>query len=56
VRGMAVAEAGTGRQLEDPVVQEAKAQMKNSPVGEGELCSLEVQARRLGEHVEDRQT
>jgi hypothetical protein len=48
--------AGTGRQLEDPLVQEAEVQMKDSPVGEGELCGLEVQARRLGEHVEDRQT
>jgi hypothetical protein len=51
-----MAEAGTGRQLEDPLLQEAEAQMKDSPVREGELCGLEVQARRLGEHVEDRQT
>jgi hypothetical protein len=29
--------------------------MKDSPTGEGELCGLEVQARRLGEHVEDKQ-
>jgi hypothetical protein len=51
-----VAEAGTGQQLEDPLLQEAKAQMKDSPAGEGELCGLEVQARRQGEHIEDRQT
>jgi hypothetical protein len=55
-RGVAVAEAGTGRQLEDPLLQEAEAQMKDNPAGEEELCGLEVQARRLGEHVEDRQT
>jgi hypothetical protein len=40
-----MAEAGTGRQLEDPLLQEAEAQMKDSPVREGELCGLEVQAR-----------
>jgi hypothetical protein len=55
-QGVAVAEAGTGQQLEDPLLQEAKAQMKDSPAGEGELCGLEVQARRQGEHIEDRQT
>jgi hypothetical protein len=56
MRGVAVAEAGTGQQLEDPLLQEAKAQMKDSPSGEGELCGLEVQACRLGENVEDMQT
>jgi hypothetical protein len=56
VRDVAVAEAGNGRQLEDPVLQEAEPQMKDSPAGEGELWGLEVQARRLGEHAEDRQT
>jgi hypothetical protein len=56
VQGVAVAKAGTGRQVEDPLLQEAKAQTKDSPVGEGELCGLEVQAHRLGKHVEDRQT
>jgi hypothetical protein len=30
--------------------------MKDSLAGEGELCGLEVQARRIGEHAEDRQT
>jgi hypothetical protein len=45
-----------GRQLEDPLLQEAEAQTKDSPAGEGELCGLEVQARRQGEHIEDRQT
>jgi hypothetical protein len=49
---VAVAEAGTGRQLQDPLLQEAEAQMKDSLAGEGELCGLEVQARRLGEHGE----
>jgi hypothetical protein len=56
VRDVAVAEAGTGRQLEDPVLQEAEPQMKDSPTREGELCGLEVQAYRLGEHAEDRKT
>jgi hypothetical protein len=51
-----VAEAGTGRQLQDPLLQEAKVQMKDSPAREGELYGLEVQARRLSEHAEDRQT
>jgi hypothetical protein len=41
-QGVAVAEAGTGWQLEDPLLQEAEAQTKDSPVGEGELCDLEV--------------
>jgi hypothetical protein len=50
-RDVAVAEAGTGRQLHDPLLQ-----MKDSLAGEGELCGLEVQARRLGEHAEDKQT
>jgi hypothetical protein len=36
-RDMAVAEAGNGQQLEDPVLQEAEPQMKDSPAGEGEL-------------------
>jgi hypothetical protein len=45
-QGVAVAKAGTGRQLEDPLLQEAEAQAKVNPVGEGELCGLEVQARR----------
>jgi hypothetical protein len=36
-RDVAVAEAGNGRQLEDPVLQEAEPQMKDSPAGEGEL-------------------
>ena len=53
---MAVAEAGTSKQLDDPLLQEAKLQTKDSPTGEGELCGLEVQAFRLGEHVEDKQT
>jgi hypothetical protein len=52
---VAVAEAGTGRQLQDPLLQEAEAQMKDSLAGKGKLCGLEVQARRLGEHAEDRQ-
>jgi hypothetical protein len=34
---MAVAKAGNGRELEDPVLQEAEPQMKDSPTGEGEL-------------------
>jgi hypothetical protein len=38
------------------LLQEAKAQTQDSPVGEGELCGLEVQARRLGGHVEDMQS
>jgi hypothetical protein len=54
-QGVALGKVGTGRQLEDPLLQEAEAQMKDSPTGEGELCGLEVQARRLGEHVEDKQ-
>jgi hypothetical protein len=55
-QGVAMTEAGADRQVEDPLFQEAKVQTKDSLVGEGELCGLEVQARRLGEHVEDRQT
>jgi hypothetical protein len=55
-RDVAMAEAGMGRQLQDPLLQKAEAQMKDSLAREGELCSLEVQARRLGEHAEDRQT
>jgi hypothetical protein len=55
-RDVAVTEAGTGRHLQDPLLQEAEAQMKDSLAREGELCGLEVQARRLGEHAEDRQT
>jgi hypothetical protein len=47
--------AGTGRKLQDPLLQEAKAQIKDSLAGEGELCGLEVQAHRLGEYAEDRQ-
>ena len=49
-----VAKVGTGKHLEDPLLQKANAQMKDSPIGE--LCGLEVQAYRLGEHVEERQT
>jgi hypothetical protein len=48
--------AGMSRQLEDPLLQEVEALMKDSLAGEGELYSLEVQACRLGEHVEDMQT
>jgi hypothetical protein len=55
-RDVAVTEAGTGRHLQDPLLQEAEAQMKDSLAREGELCGLEVQARRLGEHAEDKQT
>jgi hypothetical protein len=36
-RDVAVAEAGNSRQLEDPVLQEAEPQMKDSPAREGEL-------------------
>jgi hypothetical protein len=39
---VAVAEAGMGRQLQDPLLQEVEAQMKDSLAGEGELCGLEV--------------
>jgi hypothetical protein len=46
---------GRGRQREDPLLQEAEAQTKDSPVGEGELYGLKVQARKLGKHVEVRQ-
>jgi hypothetical protein len=42
VRDVAVAESGTGQQLQDPLLQEAKGQMKDSLAGEGELCGLEV--------------
>jgi hypothetical protein len=55
-RDVAMAEAGTGRQLQNPLLQEAEAQMKDSLAGEEELCNVEVQACRLGEHAEDRQT
>jgi hypothetical protein len=33
-QGVAVAEAGMGRQLEDPLLQEAEVQTKDSLVGE----------------------
>jgi hypothetical protein len=36
-QGVALGKVGTGRQLEDPLLQEAEAQMKDSPTGEGEL-------------------
>jgi hypothetical protein len=42
VQGVAVVEAGTDRQLEDPLLQEAEAQTKDNLEGEGELCGLEV--------------
>ena len=54
-QGMVVAEAGTCKQLEDPLLQEVEAQTKDNPIGEGELCNLEVQACKLGKYVEDRQ-
>ena len=50
-----MAKVGTGKQLEDPLLQEAEAQTKDSRARERELCGLEVQAHRLGKHVEDRQ-
>ena len=52
---VAVAEVGTDKQLEDLLLQEAEAQMKDNPAGEEELCGLEVQARRQGEYVEEGQ-
>ena len=51
-----VVEAGMGKYLEDPLLQEVEVQTKDSPAREGELCGLEVQAYRLGEHVEEGQT
>ena len=41
VQKVAVAKVGTGKQLEDPLLQEVKAQTKDSPAGKGELCGLE---------------
>jgi hypothetical protein len=45
-QGVSVAEVGTGRQLEDPLLQEAEVQTKDNPAREGELCGLKVQARK----------
>ena len=56
VQAMAVAKAGTRKQLEDPPLQEAEVQTEDSPTREEELCSQEVQACRLGEHVQEGQT
>ena len=53
---VAMVEAGTDKQLEDPLLQEAEAQTKDNLVGEEELCGPEVQACRQGEHVEEGQT
>ena len=50
---VAVDEAWMGKLLEDPLLQETKAQTKDSLA---ELCGLEVHACGLDEHVEDRQT
>jgi hypothetical protein len=58
-RGRAGDDCGRGRDgsaVGGSTEQEAEAQMKDSPIGEGELCGLEVQAHRLGKHVEDMQT
>ena len=55
-QAVAMAKAGTGKQLEDPLLQEVEAQMQDNPVGEEELCNQEVQACRLGKHVQEGQT
>ena len=52
---MAVAEARTDKQLEDPLLQEAEAQSKDSPAREGELCGPKVQAHKQGKYVEEGQ-
>ena len=53
---VAMAEAGTGKHLENPLLLEAEAQRKDNPAGEGELCGLEMQACRLDKHLEEGQT
>ena len=54
-QAVAVAKAGMDKQLEDQLLQEAKAQTKDTLARKEELCGQEVQARRLGEHVEEGQ-
>ena len=55
VHMVAVAEAGSDKQVEDPLLQEAEVQTKHSPARKDELCGLELQAHRQGEHVEEGQ-
>ena len=54
-QAVAMAEAETGKQLEDPLLQEAKAQTKDNLTRERKLCGLEVQACKLGKHIENMQ-